>query len=155
PPGVSGRYKITATDGLNSANTASTQADQLGFDLTQCAQNDSANGKPLGLGVCNWIGSALGQGNSHLFEGIATEQQLIITGTSGSTNTWVVGIQATKGGHPSYDWLVSDAQVTPGGDKPIDSTLNSEQASSETGITLQLNRCTTGLGNQAAAACTA
>jgi uncharacterized protein YndB with AHSA1/START domain len=154
PPGLSGRYKITATDGFNSAVVAATEADAVGFDLEQCAQDDSANGKPLGRGVCNWIGSALGINNSHLFEGIATEQQLLITGISGGTHTLVVGLQATKGGHHSYDWLVSDAQVTPGGDKPIDSTVNSEQASAETGITLQLKRCT-GLGNQSTTACNA
>jgi len=153
PPGESGRYKITATDGFNSANTATTEADQIGFDLEQCAQNDSANGQPLGLGYCNWIGSALGSNNSHLFEGIATEQQLLITGISGTTHTLVVGIQATKGGHHAYDWLVSDAQVS-GGDKPVDSTLNSEQASHEASITLQLNRCQ-GLGQKATTACQA
>jgi hypothetical protein len=150
-----GRYKITATDSVNTATTASTEADALGFDLEQCAQDDSANGKPLGLGVCNWIGSDLNVNNSHLFEGIATEQQLIITGIAGSTHTLNVGIQTTKGGHHAYDFLVSDAQVTPGKDQPIDSTLNSEKTSALTGITLQLDRCGRGLGNQAAAACTA
>src|SRR5262249_10275014 len=93
--------------------------------------------------------------NSHLFEGIATEQQLIISGISGSSHSLTVGIQTTKGGHHAYDFLVSDAQVTPGGDKPIDSTLNSEKTSTLTGITLQLDRCGRGLSNQDAATCTA
>ncbi len=96
-PVVPGRYKITATDTTNTAITAATEADNLGFDLWQCAQNDSANGQPLGLGYCNWIGSSLGTNNSKLYEGIATEQQLLITGISGSSHTLIVGIQATKG----------------------------------------------------------
>lgn len=95
-PALPGRYKITATDGVNTAMTASTEADAIGFDLKQCAQDDSAQGQPLGLGFCNWIGSALNNNNAHLFEGIATEQQLIVTGMSGTSHTMVVGIQATK-----------------------------------------------------------
>jgi hypothetical protein len=153
-PVVPGRYKITATDKVNTATTASTEADALGFSLAQCAQNDSANGQPLGLGFCNWIGSDLNANNSHLFEGIATEQQLIITGISGSSHTLIVGIQATKGGHHAYDWLVSDAKVA-GGDSVQDSTLNSEKASALTGINLLLNRCGSGLGNQDKATCAA
>src|SRR5262249_43715461 len=48
-----GRYKITATDAVNTATTASTEADALSFGLAQCAQNDTKNGQPLGLGHCN------------------------------------------------------------------------------------------------------
>ncbi|MCU1338408.1 MAG: hypothetical protein JWO19_3989, partial [Bryobacterales bacterium] len=155
-PAVLGRYKITATDGTNSATTASTEAD-ASYSLTQCAQNDSKQGQPLGLGYCNWIGSSLGQQNSLLYEAIATEQQLLITGIanpngSSTVHTLIVGIQATKGGKHTYDWLVSDAQAsgTVGA-----STLNSEQASALAQITLQLNRCGDSLGTTDQAACSA
>ena len=153
-PIVPGRYKITATDKVNTATTASTEADAIGFDLRQCAQNDKQGNTPLGLGFCNWIGSSLGAGNSLLYEGLATEQQLLVTGLSGSSHTMRVGIQATKGGNHAYDWLVSDADVF-GGDKAPDSTRNSEKASLQTGITLQLNRCGDQMGTADKAACVA
>ncbi|MFA7250207.1 MAG: hypothetical protein WC273_11330, partial [Dehalococcoidia bacterium] len=141
PPGQPGRYRITASDGTNSASTAVTAGDAIGFDLKQCAQDDSKQGQPLGLGFCNWIGSSLGANNSTLYEGIATEQQLLVTGMSGPSHTMIVGIQATKGGNHAYDFLVSDAQST--------------AASAEVGITLQLNRCGDSLGTTAKAACNA
>lgn len=147
PPGISGRYKITATDGVNSAKTATTEADAVSVVLDQCAQNDSANGHPLGLGNCNWIGSELNSGNSTLYEGIATEQQVLIKGTTTGAHTFIFGIQATKGGIHSYDWLVSDAKASGGLGGVPDSSLNSQKASLEDGITLNLNRCGDQLGS--------
>ena len=152
PPYVPGRYKIEATDGTNSARTAATEADAVGFDLTQCAQDDSKQGQPLGLGYCNWIGSALGQQNSLLYEGTATEQQLIMTGMAAGTHTLQVGIQTTKGGNHAYDWLVSDATAS---GTVGNSTLNSQQASAAVGTTLALHRCEDSLGNTAKADCLA
>jgi hypothetical protein len=150
-PAVLGRYKITATDGTNTANIASTEAD-ASYNLVQCAQNDSKQGQPLGLGYCNWIGSSLGSQNSLLYEGIATEQQLLITGITGTTHTLVVGIEATKGGKHTYDWLVSDAVAS---GTVGDSSKNSQQASALAGITVVLNRCGDSLGTTDKAACNA
>ena len=146
-------YTLTATDkdGTRLAQTIFTDA-AVGFDLSQCAQNDSQGNTPLGLGLCNWIGGALGSSNSTLYEGIATEQQLIMTGMAAGSHTLVVGIQTTKGGNHAYDFLVSDAPAS--GTMPA-STLNSQQASAGVGITLNVNRCGDDLGNAAKAACNA
>lgn len=152
PLAIPGRYKITATDGVNSANTATTQADAVSFTFDQCAQNDKVGNTPLGLGFCNWIGSELNSGNSKLFEGIATEQQLIMTSMPTGAHTLVVGIQATKGGNHAYDWLVSDAKAS---GTIGDSSLNSQKASAADGITLNLNRCGDSLGTQAKTDCNA
>jgi uncharacterized repeat protein (TIGR01451 family) len=123
-----------------------TFTDNISFGLAQCAQNDKQGNTPLGLGYCNWIGSSLGANNSKLYEGMATEQQLIAEGMTGSSHTMIVGVQSTKGGHHAYDWLVSDA-ISP------NSTLNSQQTSAEQGITLQLNRCGDSLSNSDKTAC--
>jgi hypothetical protein len=145
PPMEPGRYKITATDGVNTALTATTEADSLAIDFKQCAQNDSANGKPLGVGYCNWINSIINAGNGKLYEGNATEQQVVLESIGTGTHTLRIGIQATKGGLHTYDWLVSDAQhqgtTNTASDASPDSTSNSEKASTLTQITLQLNRC--------------
>lgn len=151
-------YNVVAStiDGTELAAMSFTDASGVAFDLKQCAQNDSQGNTPLGLGFCNWIGSSLGSGNSKLYEGIATEQQLIMTNLPSGQHSLTVGIQSTKGGKHAYDFLVSDADATtPNTDKPGDSTKNSEQASLLDGITLQLNRCGNQLGTQAKADCNA
>ncbi len=150
-------YDVQAVDGSGNvvAQTTFTDAPAYSFDLKQCAQNDKIGNTPLGLGYCNWIGSSLGggnNGNSQLYEGIATEQQLLVTNITGTTHSMVVGIQATKGGNHAYDWLVSDATAS---GSVGDSTKNSQQASLADGITLQLNRCGDQLGTQAKADCNA
>ena len=136
-------YTINVKDGSTIVATT-TFTDSIGTDLRQCAQNDKQGNTPLGLGYCNWINSSLGTSNSKLFEGMAADQQLLLTGLTGTSHTLVVGIQATKGGQHAYDWLVSDA---------VGSTQNSQQTSALDGITLQLNTCGAQLSGAAQTAC--
>ena len=43
PPLIPGRYKITATDGTNTATTAATEADAAAADLDQCRNGDASS----------------------------------------------------------------------------------------------------------------
>ena len=101
-PAEPGRYKFTATDGTNSANTASTQADALKTDFLQCANENPT------LGLCDWISSILQASDSKYFEGLSTLQRLVfdqIPTTTGNTHTLTFHVDATKGGEHAYDFL--------------------------------------------------
>ena len=101
---VPGRYKITGTDGINVATTASTEADALATDFKQCSNDNTT------LGVCNWINSILQQNNSVIYEGMSTLQRLIFDGivpTANNTHTLTFHVDAVKGGHHAYDFLTS------------------------------------------------
>lgn len=106
-PSVPGRYRITATDGTNTARTASTEADNLKTDFLQCANND---GNPAQPGRCNWIGSILQAANSRYFEGFSTLQHLMldqIPATTGDLHTLAFDLDATKDGQHAFDFLTT------------------------------------------------
>ena len=89
PPSIPGRYKITATDGTNTAKTAATEADVFGANLDQCrngqasspANCDNAPG-PLG-----WENGNAGASNAHYSEGQSIPYRLVISDTGGSVGS--------------------------------------------------------------------
>ena len=71
PPVIPGRYRITATDGTNTAKTAVTEADAASADLDQCRKGTAADPNDcleLGGGV-GWVNGNVGAQQGHLVEG--------------------------------------------------------------------------------------
>ena len=79
PPLEPGRYKFTATDGANTANTATTEADSLGYNKEGYVKGASAPEDTTG----NW--SSGDQGKNYL-ENQWTFDQYEITGIGGATS---------------------------------------------------------------------
>ncbi len=105
PPQIPGRYTITATDGVNSAETASTEAD-ASYPFAQCA-----DGSPT-VGTCNWIGSDINAQNSIYYEGMSVPQRLILEGIPAQTGgNMRFGVMFTKAGKFSYDFLTNWSQA--------------------------------------------
>lgn len=106
-PSIPGRFKFTATDGTNIATTAATEADAVGVDFKQAANND----KPYALGNVHWINSILQQNNSIYYEGMSVMQRLVfykIPATTGNTHTLDFTHEAEKSGNShAYDFLTS------------------------------------------------
>jgi hypothetical protein len=95
PPVIPGRYKITATDGTNTALTAATEADVSIGTYDQWANED-----------LDWINGSLGPSNSDYPEGDSTVQRLWLTGlTAGTEHTVTFLYQTTKAGKHAYDFL--------------------------------------------------
>src|SRR5262249_48840584 len=112
PPPIPGRYKITATDGIHTAETATTEADAINVDFKQCANNDPSN-TGVNLGKCHWIGSILQSSNARIFEGMSTLQRLLFDDVPVSTNNGTYRIQfhtdsvkASSGAH-AYDFITT------------------------------------------------
>ncbi|MHA2278764.1 MAG: SdrD B-like domain-containing protein, partial [Candidatus Kariarchaeaceae archaeon] len=90
--GILGEYNVTATDGVNYANT-------------------TLNNK--------WIGSILGSSNSEYREAMSVPQRIILTdisNTAGNIHTLTFSVLATKGGIHAYDFLTGWNQ---GNDPPL------------------------------------
>jgi hypothetical protein len=110
PPGIPGRYKITATDGTYTAETATTQADAVAVDFKQCANNDPSN-TGVNLGKCHWINSILQSSNARIFEGMSTLQRLLFDDVPVSTNNGTYRIQfhtdSLKAASHAYDFITT------------------------------------------------
>lgn len=122
-PSIPGRFKITATDGTNVATSAATEADALGIDFKQAANNESK----YGLGNVEWIGSILQANDSIYYEGMSVMQRAVLYGiaaTAGdNTHSLAFSHEAEKSGNAhAYDFLTSWDQavaaanaISPGG----------------------------------------
>ena len=114
PPGIPGRYKITATDGTYSAKTAATQADALGKDFSQCANHTLADGLPL-LGTCDWINGILQKSNSVIVEGMSTLSAADVRsspspaapGANPNHHVLTFHVDASKAGSHAYDFITT------------------------------------------------
>jgi hypothetical protein len=129
PPIIPGRYKITATDGANTAKTAATEADAIGNDISQC-QNGGVGDPlqpcsesapypaPTGYG---YEGNANANGqNSHWSEGDFVPIRIVGTQYPAGAGNIQFSIDVTKGGKHAYDYIGSfDSTETTG-----DSTLH-------------------------------
>src|SRR5579864_987950 len=73
PPLMPGRYKITATDGTNSATTATTEADSIGFNKAVYDKNDQT----YAGGAGHWT---TGNAGSNYLEGQWAFYQYEVTG---------------------------------------------------------------------------
>jgi uncharacterized repeat protein (TIGR01451 family) len=92
--GILGQYNITATDGVNYANTTFWDST---IDFMQYANTDD-----------KWIGSILGSSNSEYRESMSVPQRIILTDigtTTGDIHTLTFSVLATKGGVHAYDFL--------------------------------------------------
>ncbi|HLW54852.1 MAG TPA: hypothetical protein VKW06_18600 [Candidatus Angelobacter sp.] len=75
PPLMPGRYKITATDGTNSATTATTEADSIGFNKAVYDKNDQT----YAGGAGHWT---TGNAGSNYLEGQWAFYQYEVTGVT-------------------------------------------------------------------------
>ena len=85
PPSIPGRYKITATDGTNTAKTAATEADVFGAKLAQC-RNGGVGEPPIDCtdSPTGWENGNAGKENAHYAEGQSIPYRLVIQDTGGS-----------------------------------------------------------------------
>jgi len=123
-PLIPGRYKITATDGTNTAKTAATEADAVATDISQC-QNGGI-GDPLqpcsatppfaAASGYGYQGNANANGNnSHWHEGDFVPIRIVGTGYSAGAGNIQFSIDVTKGGKHAYDYIGSfDSTETTG-----------------------------------------
>ena len=114
PPMIPGRYKITATDGIDTAKTAVTEADALGYQLVSfgVASNDGV--------TIDDIGWARGNSDKVWHEGAWVPVKLYITGvpetfSASSLEDVYVGFDftgGTTGGHDArFVDLIRDIQI--------------------------------------------
>ena len=104
PPPIPGRYTITATDGVYTAKTATTQADAISVDFKQCSNENNV------LGACKWINSILQGNNSRTYEGMSTLQRLILDDVPISTTgnyRMQFHMDAIKATHHAYDYITT------------------------------------------------
>ncbi|MHA2204311.1 MAG: DUF7507 domain-containing protein, partial [Candidatus Thorarchaeota archaeon] len=94
--GIMGLYNVTATDGVNIANTTFTDA--VHVDFSQYANLDE-----------KWVGSILGGSNSLYYEGMSVPQRIlfvdIVDRDDDDILTLTFSHMATKSGIHAYDWL--------------------------------------------------
>ena len=105
PPPIPGRYKISATDGTNTALTAATEAD-VSIGLYDQCSNNTGTGYTSGDAGCRWINGSIGPSNSYYPEGDGTIQRVWLTGyTPSSSHTVTFEYGTTKAGKHAYDFL--------------------------------------------------
>src|SRR5437870_1916062 len=107
PPLIPGRYKITATDGTNTATTAATEADAAAADLDQCRNGDASSptncvDAPGGEG---WANGNAGAQDSHYVEGYSIPYRMTFTGVTAGTWTVDLGYDTTHSSKHAIDFL--------------------------------------------------
>ncbi len=90
PPMIPGRYKITATDGANSALTAATEADAVGYDKSGYDKGTSSwgTGQQSGYAENDWV-----------------QYQYTVTGITGTVPSFNVMFDEAVGGRIFIDAL--------------------------------------------------
>jgi hypothetical protein len=121
PPMRPGRYKITATDGTNSANTAVTEADAVATDINQCQNGGvgdplkACSETPAQTGYGYEVNANANSSNSHWTEGDFVPLRIVGTGYSPGAGNIQFSIDVTKSGKHAYDYVGSfDATETTG-----------------------------------------
>jgi len=110
PPMVPGRYKITATDGTNSALAAATEADAAGANLDQ-GSNGAASAPTSPVA---WQNGNLNPNNSHFMEGYSVPYRLVMDGlTPGSTITVEIGWAIRDSGANALDFITQYQRLEP------------------------------------------
>src|SRR5438128_1831410 len=107
PPLIPGRYKITATDGTNTATTAATEADAAAADLDQCRNGDASSptncvDAPGGEG---WANGNAGAQDSHYVEGYSIPYRMTFTGVTAGTWTVDLGYDTVHSSKHAIDFL--------------------------------------------------
>src|SRR5438093_689192 len=107
PPLIPGRYKITATDGTNTATTAATEADAAAADLDQCRNGDASSptncvNAPGGEG---WANGNAGAQDSHYVEGYSIPYRMTFTGVTAGTWTVDLGYDTVHSSKHAIDFL--------------------------------------------------
>ena len=112
PPMISGRYKITATDGTNTALTATTEADAAAANLDQGANGKaSAPVSPVG-----WQNGNLNENGAHYMEGYSIPYRVIMTDLpTGSSNpiTIEIGWDIKSSGANAIDFITYYRRLEP------------------------------------------
>jgi hypothetical protein len=106
-PLVPGRYKITATDGTNSATTASTEADAAAADIDQCRNGSATNPVSCvdGGGSTGWVNGNVGSSQGHFVEGYSIPYRMKFTGVTQGTWTVDIGYDVEHSSKHAIDFL--------------------------------------------------
>src|SRR2546428_6413179 len=107
PPLIPGRYKITATDGTNTATTEATEADAAAANLDQCRNGDASSptncvDAPGGEG---WANGNAGAQDSHYVEGYSIPYRMTFTGVTAGTWTVDLGYDTVHSSKHAIDFL--------------------------------------------------
>ena len=121
PPYIPGRYKITATDGTNTAKTAATEADAANpsVKIEQC-QNGAVGATPERCVNNNWVTGNVNGSKAHWLEGDSLPYRAILKDLNTGVNTVTFSFDTAKNSElrhaidyiASYDYTETTGAAT-------------------------------------------